>query len=80
MITREKVKAHLKRRKIEYIVGGITIQSLLFIYMGYRIGSFTSKQESVAPTVVVINASKHSRVIVNVNGCHYRIMGLSTNA
>ena len=34
MITREKVKAHLKRRKIEYIVGGITIQSLLFIYMG----------------------------------------------
>ena len=66
MITREKVKAHLKRRKIEYIVGGITIQSLLFIYMGYRIGSFTSKQESVAPTVGVINASKHSRVIVNV--------------
>ena len=54
MITREKVKAHLKRRKIEYIVGGITIQSLLFIYMGYRIGSFTSKQESVAPTVGVI--------------------------
>ena len=40
MITREKVKAHLKRRKIEYIVGGITIQSLLFIYMGYRIGSW----------------------------------------
>jgi hypothetical protein len=134
MITREKVKAHLKRRKIEYIVGGITIQSLLFIYMGYRIGSFTSKQESVAPTVGVINASKHSRVIVNViqgnddvvnfggyasklvkcietgeifervkdaaksagvepakmskhinghmdnvNGCHYRIVGLSTN-
>ena len=125
MITREKVKAHLKRRKIEYIVGGITIQSLLFIYMGYRIGSFTSKQESVAPTVGVINASKHSRVIVNfggyasklvkcietgeifelvkdaaksagvepakmskhinghmdnVNGCHYRIVRLSTNA
>ena len=125
MITREKVKAHLKRRKIEYIVGGITIQSLLFIYMGYRIGSFTSKQESVAPTVGVINASKHSRGIVNfggyasklvkcietgeifelvkdaaksagvepakmskhinghmdnVNGCHYRIVRLSTNA
>lgn len=58
MITREKVKAHLKRRKIEYIVGGITIQSLLFIYMGYRIGSFTSKQESVAPTVGVIGTDR----------------------
>lgn len=83
MITREKVKAHLKRRKIEYIVGGITIQSLLFIYMGYRIGSFTSKQESVAPTVGVEPAkmSKHiNGHMDNVNGCHYRIVGLSTNA
>ena len=66
MITREKVKAHLKRHKIEYVVGGIAIQSLLFIYIGYRIGSLTSKQEFVAPTVGAINASKYSRVTVNV--------------
>ena len=79
MITREKVKAHLKRRKIEYIVGGITIQSLLFIYMGYRIGSFTSKQESAG--VEPAKMSKHiNGHMDNVNGCHYRIVGLSTNA
>ena len=77
MITREKVKAHLKRRKIEYIAA-----STFLIGLGVGVDihrkptvSLNTGTQAVSGVHVVINGKGSDKVF----GKTYRIIGLSTS-